>query len=72
MELFYIDQKLSDDNFFSVSGWVEFSIKSCLILHFKNSINKLTIFQFFSLLQINIFLMLTWCLAATLDPSSPK
>jgi hypothetical protein len=60
---------------------LNFLIKLCLILRFKNSLKKnLKILKFFSLLQINIFYvfvlfkknMLRLCMAAKLDPRNFK
>jgi hypothetical protein len=75
MRFFYIVQKFGNDNFFSFQVGLNFLIKSCLILRFENF---LTIFKFFSLLQINIFIMFLYyvfkknmlrlCLVVTPNP----
>ena len=74
---------MGDDNFFPFQVGLNFLIKSCLILHFEHSLNFfLIIFKYFSLLQINIFVMFLYyyflknmlrlCLATTPDPINFK
>jgi len=53
---FDIIQKLGDDNFLFISGWVEFLYYSMFVFVFQECFEKKNSnFLLFSLLQINIF-----------------